>query len=80
MTVGNGARRRIGQKCVGSDVCDGACESSGQDGLLGASVDSEKVLGEGNVVGRAGGRHGVRWKMALCLGGGEVGVTMNSGG
>lgn len=58
MTMGNAACRHVGKKAVGSEVGNGGSEGSRQDCFLGASVDGEKVLGEGNVVGRAGGRHG----------------------
>lgn len=66
VTVGDAACRCVGKKAVGSEVGDGGSKGSGQNGFLGAGVDSEKVLGEGNVVCGAGGRHGARYCVLTC--------------
>lgn len=45
--------RSVGKKPVRRDVGEGGSECDWKNGLLGASVDSEKVLREWNVVGGA---------------------------
>lgn len=45
------ADRSVGKKPVRREVGDGGSECDGKKGLLGGSVDSEKVLREGDVVG-----------------------------
>jgi len=70
VTVRDVACWHIGKKPVWSDDVDRGHMGGGKNGFSGASVDSEKVLGEGNVVRRAGGRHGASSRVGNCVMGG----------